>query len=261
MIRGIDHLVIAVPDPDAAAEQLESHLGVACTAGGEHQGIGTFNRIAWLADGAYLELMGVSDAEAAAGHPIAAAAHGQLAAHGAGLAAYALVVDDLERLVAELRSNDSSISPSITGSRQLPGGEAATWRLAVPPRLGSDGLPFLIEHLPSGPEWSPQAVRERTTQAHPLGSPVRLAGIDLADADPLGHAADYQATLGIEFWAVADLAVVELGRHIIRLRPIREMSHPAVVTLEAAVDTPLTAELFGLRIDVQPVPLSVAVAR
>ena len=69
MIRGIDHLVIACADPDAAATELESNLGLTAAGGGRHQGLGTFNRIVWLADGSYLELIGVEDREAASRTP------------------------------------------------------------------------------------------------------------------------------------------------------------------------------------------------
>ena len=96
MIRGIDHLVIACVDPNAAAAELESSLGIACGGGGRHPGLGTWNRIAWLADGSYLELMGVDDREAALQGPVGAAAVAVLDASGGGLATYALADDTLE---------------------------------------------------------------------------------------------------------------------------------------------------------------------
>ncbi len=261
MIRGIDHLVIAVPDPDAAATELEATLGITATGGGRHAGSGTFNRIAWLADGSYLELIGVEDRSLAERSPIGAAAQHTLDTSGAGLAAYALAVDDLELTVAELRASGSSVSLPAGGSRTLPDGAAAEWLVSVPQRLDTEGLPFLIHHLPFGPEWDPIAVRARGLQAHPIGSPVRLARLDLAVAEPAGRAAEYTAELGIEFWAVADLAVVELGPHIVRLRPLREMSHPAVVTLDAEIEAPRTADLFGMRFDVSHVTLLVPAGR
>ena len=53
MASGIDHLVIAVPDPDAAAAELTDALGIVFIGGGQHPGLGTFNRIAFLGE-AYL---------------------------------------------------------------------------------------------------------------------------------------------------------------------------------------------------------------
>ena len=73
MIRGIDHLVIACADPDVAAAEFESSLGLVATGGGRHEGLGTFNRIVWLADGSYIELIGIDDADAAREQPVGAA--------------------------------------------------------------------------------------------------------------------------------------------------------------------------------------------
>ena len=261
MIRGIDHLVIAVPDPDAAADELESTLGVACTAGGRHTGAGTFNRIAWLADGAYLELIGVEDRALAERSPVGAAALRTLDERGAGLAAYALLVDDLTAVVAGLRANGSAIGEPVSGSRTNADGELVAWAIAVPSRLGGDGLPFLIQHQPTGREWDPAGVAARGAQRHPLGSAVRLARLDIATADPVSRAADHAAQLGVEFWAVADLAVVELGPHVVRLVPPREMSHPAVVTLDAEIEAAVTADLFGMRFDIARVVQPVTVGR
>lgn len=251
MIRGIDHMVIAVPDPDAAATELASSLGLAFTAGGRHDGLGTFNRLAWLADGSYLELIGVDDRDAAQRHPLGSAVVRTLDDHGSGLAAYALLDDELELTVAQLQANGSAIGPAIHGSRANPDGATAEWWTAFPPRLGpADGLPFLIRHLASGAEWSPEAQDARSRQVHPIGSPVRLARLDLAVADPFGRAAEYAAQLGIELWAVADLAVVEVGSHVVRLRALREMSVPAVITLAAEAE-PRVVESLGLRFDVE----------
>ena len=260
MIRGIDHVVIAVPDPDAAATDLESSIGLAFTGGGRHDGLGTFNRIAWMADGAYLELIGVDDRDAAGRHPLGAAVLRTLDDHGSGLAAYALLDDQLDQTVAELRANDSSIGPATHGSRTNADGETAEWWTAMPERLGLDGLPFLISHVASGAEWSPEAQAARGQQVHPIGSPVILSRLDLAVADPFGRAADYEAQLGIVLWAVADLAVVELGPHVVRLVAPREMSVPAVITLGADAE-PRIAEALGLRFDVERVEMPIPVHR
>ena len=50
MFIGIDHLVIAVADPDYAATQLELEVGLKATGGGRHKTLGTFNRLVWLGD-------------------------------------------------------------------------------------------------------------------------------------------------------------------------------------------------------------------
>lgn len=253
MVTGIDHLVIAVPDLDAAAHDLEQRVGLAVTGGGRHEGAGTANRIAYLADGAYLELLAVEDREAALRTPAGAATVAQLDAHGSGLATFALLDDRLEVTVPELQVNGSGIGPVRGGSRRRPDGELVEWAVASPPQVGPDVLPFLIRHVNAGAEFGPEAVAGRRTFAHPIGSPVVLARLDIATSDPPGLAARYLRELGIEFWAVADLAVASLGRHVIRLVPVREMEVPAAVTLGARLEAPRSTTVLGMRIDLEPV--------
>jgi len=250
MIRGIDHLVIACADPDAAATELESALGVSAAAGGRHEGMGTFNRIVWLADASYLELIGIEDRELALLNPVGAAAVATLDAHGDGLATWALRDDGLELTVGALP--DGAFGPVMHGSRTRPDGQLVEWWAAFPQApLAPDAVPFLIQHAYVGAEWGHAALAERASFRHPLGSPVILARLDLATADPPSSAAVLHAQLGVDFWAVADLAVADIGPHVVRLVPRREMAVPAVITLAAEVETPRTVELLGLRFDIE----------
>lgn len=219
MASGIDHLVIAVPDPDAAAAELTEALGLAFTAGGRHPGLGTFNRIAFLGD-AYLELMGVDDPAAAAGWPIGAATLRALE-RGGGLATYGLVDDAIRRTVARLQANGSGIGPVVHGSRERSDGEMVAWWTASPPLLGPDQPPFLIKHLSAGAEWGSEALAARRAFVHPVGAPVRLLGIELGVEDPLDVAAECARQLDLEFAAVGergqDGAAAAMGPHIVRL--------------------------------------------
>ncbi len=256
MIQGIDHLVIACADPDAAAADLESALGLVSAGGGRHAGMGTYNRIAWLADGSYLELIGVDDRDAARSSPVGAAAMATLDSSGEGLATWALLTDDLELAVAALP--EGAFGPATHGSRTRPDGEAVEWWAAMPDApLAPDGVPFLIQHAYVGVEWSHEALARRAAFQHPMGSPVALARLDLAATDPPSRAATFHESLGIDVWAVADLAVADIGSHVVRFVPIREMAVPAVVTLAADIESPRTAELLGLRFDVERAELPV----
>lgn len=257
MIRGIDHLVIACADPDAAAAALESELGLASTGGGRHAGRGSWNRIAWLADGSYLELIGIDDPALAGQSPVGTAAIRALEDHGGGLATFALRVDDLEATAAGLRAAGSSHGPVVHGSRTRDDGEVVEWWTTTPDSPLGPTEPFLIQHAYVGAEWGPQAIAERSRFVHPLGSPVLLTRLDLAASDPPSLAADLHRELGLDFWAVADLAVADAGAHVIRLVPRREMPVPAVLTLGAGVDAPRTAEILGLRIGIETVELPV----
>ena len=262
MIRGIDHLVIACADPDAAAAELESSVGITCTGGGRHAGRGTWNRLAWLADGSYLELIGIEDAELARQNPVGDAAVRWLEAHGDGLATYALRVDDLEATAAGHRAAGSSLGPVTRGSRTRDDGELVEWWTAFPEEpLSPTAPPFLIEHAYVGAEWGNEALAERARFAHPLGSPVLLARLDIAASEPASVAAELHQALEVDFWAVADLAVADVGPHVLRVVPRREMPVPAVITLGAEIDAPRTVDLLGIRFDVEHVDLPVPAAR
>src|SRR5919201_5200798 len=101
MVTGIDHLVIAVPDLDRAADDPEGGVGLAVAGGGRHEGRGTANRIAFLADGSYLELIAVEDPVADHSTPLGSAVVEALDQRGPGLVTYALTDDQLETTVAE----------------------------------------------------------------------------------------------------------------------------------------------------------------
>jgi catechol 2,3-dioxygenase-like lactoylglutathione lyase family enzyme len=151
MIRGIDHLVIACPDPDAAAALLESELGLAVTGGGRHPGAGSWNRIAWLADGSYLELIGVDDPGLASKSPVNAAAMRALET-GGGLATYALLVDGIDLTAQSLQGAgatfgspspiDRSAPPasrfSFSTPTSAPNGARKPWPSALDSAIRSD---------------------------------------------------------------------------------------------------------------------------
>jgi hypothetical protein len=216
MASGIDHIVLAVADPDAAVAELERVVGLTCTGGGRHEGLGTANRIAFLADGSYVELMAVEDEDEAGGWPMGAATLRALG-QSRGLAAWALEDDNLPITVASLRAAGSSIGPISPAARRRADGEIVRWWTAVAEPLAADGLPFLIRHARYGPEWGPAAVAARAGIPHPAGSPVVLRGLDLAVADPHRLAAVQRDELGIEYRLVVDAAVAPVGRHVIRL--------------------------------------------
>ena len=253
MASGIDHVVIAVTDPDAAASELTETVGLAFTAGGRHQGYGTFNRIAFLGD-AYLELIGVEDAFVASGNPIGAAAVRALN-RGGGFATYALADDAIRTSVARLQANDSRIGPVSHGSRERPDGERVEWWTAASPELGPDRPPFLIKHLYAGAEWGADALAARRAAVHPIGSPAVIEGLRVAVPDPLGLAAECHRDLGLEFWAMGSFAVAIVGRHVIRL--VADESG-ATVVIGADVGARRSATASGVRFEVVPTTFPVS---
>jgi catechol 2,3-dioxygenase-like lactoylglutathione lyase family enzyme len=247
MASGIDHVVIAVNDPDAAAAELTEALGVAFTAGGRHAGLGTFNRIAFLG-GAYLELMGVDDPVAALGWPIGAAAVRALE-RGGGFATCGLVDDSIRNTVARLQANGSGIGPVLHGSRERPDGERVEWWTASPPQLGPDEPPFLIKHLAAGSEWGSEALVARRAFVHPIGAPVRLLGLELGVADPLDLAAQCARQVGLEFRAVGETgeggASAGIGPQSVALTPAAAFSVRVLLAALGAVPS-RAATPFGV---------------
>jgi hypothetical protein len=183
VLSGIDHVLIASPDPDADADELEALLGLTATGGGRHEAHGTFNRLIWLGD-SYVELMGVFDKPLAerswwGAHMIKVLARGQ-----AGYAGLALASDDLGADIGRLRGQGAQISEPIPGERRRPDGETVRWRIARLSDADPDvGLCFLIEHDTRAAEWRPDERAKRAGQVHPLGTTARIARVELPVRD------------------------------------------------------------------------------
>jgi catechol 2,3-dioxygenase-like lactoylglutathione lyase family enzyme len=197
MINGIDHLVIACADPDAAAAGLERSLGLRAAGGGRHDALGTFNRLIWLGD-SYLELIGVFDERLAAtgwiGRPALRALE-----RGGGLATYALASDDLEADVERLRAAGALIEGPLRGERTRADGRVVRWLLAAPPVLGPHEPGFLIEHDTTAAEWTPPERAACAAEVHPAGGPVRLEALEIPVPDVRAATMSQLRTLGLQF--------------------------------------------------------------
>src|SRR4051794_12876701 len=236
MLIGLDHVVLATPDPDAAAAELESRLGLASTGGGRHDALGTVNRLVWLGD-AYLELVGVFDVALATrswlGKPVLAA----LETGSGGLLTWAVAVDDLEETLRWAPPDGGLIGPQ-DGERRRPDGTIVRWRLARPAEL-SPTAPFLIEHDLGAAEWTPAERAGRAEERHPLGGRARLAGLEVLTASPAIAAGRIRTLLAATVEPAGRAAVrVRLGDQEVRFVAARPAA-PAVV--EIVVDIPLRA--------------------
>lgn len=230
MLLGLDHLVVAVADPDAAAAELERTVGLACTGGGRHPLWGTFNRLAWLGD-TYVELIGLFDPALAPAGAVSRAVLDALTAGRSGLVSYALATDDAAGDAARLRAAGSSIGEPETRSRTRPDGEVVTWHAAYA-ELGPALPPFIVEHELRGAEWGPEARAARATFEHPLGGRARLLGLELPVPDVAAAGAAYAATVGLSLDPTS--STIHVGDQSIRLIPGRPLVDPAVVEIEVA---------------------------
>jgi len=265
MLLGIDHLVIACADPDAAAAELERELGLRAAGGGRHDALGTFNRLIWLGD-TYLELIGVFDRVLAVGSWIGGPTVHALNA-GGGLATWAVATDDIDGDVASLNAGGALLAQPIAGERMRPDGAVVRWRLSVPRELRPERPPFLIEHDPTAAEWSPDDRAARALEAQPVGAPVRLETLELPTADAPGTIAGLMRTVRIGPFRPSLVGGgardAQVGNQTLRLRPHRAMTPgptpsptpgPAatwpVATIHLRVEAPIdpvTAALLGCR--------------
>jgi hypothetical protein len=253
MLLGIDHLVIAVADPDDAATRLAADVGLEATGGGRHDALGTFNRLVWLGD-TYLELIGVFNRELAErswlGPPVL-----RKLAEGGGLATWAIATDALEADLAGLRETGSDLGDPVAGERLRADDAVVRWRLAAPGLLGQSEPPFLIEHDPASAEWAPADRAARRTQEHAIGGPVRLEVLELPVEDVNGTIQRFRRTTGLRFrpsLAGGGARDSNVGGQLVRLGPRRGASGAAVVRLTGPVADERDVELFGCRWVVRP---------
>lgn len=176
MILGIDHIAIAVIDPDAAVAELADLLGMPPGEhGGRHPAWGTRNRLLWLRD-TYIELCTVDDPalarESWLGRPALAALPGPAAI------CWALSSNDLDADRDDMNARGASLGAPVPGERQRPDGRVVRWRLALPPEVALD-RPFLIEHDTTAAEWSAAERAERAAlQGHLTALELPVDAVD-----------------------------------------------------------------------------------
>jgi catechol 2,3-dioxygenase-like lactoylglutathione lyase family enzyme len=137
MLTGIDHLVIAVNDLEAARKSY-TDLGFTVVAGGRHTGIGTHNALIAFEDGSYLEL--IAFYEPRPDHrwwvPLQ---------KGGGLVDYCMQTESLVADGEALRRAGVSIGQPEARNRRRPDGYEVRWRFSLPQGDQRGVAPFIIE--------------------------------------------------------------------------------------------------------------------
>jgi hypothetical protein len=170
----LDHIVVGVPDLEAATDAIEGLTGVRPVFGGEHPNRGTHNALLSLGDGVYLELIAVRPGAEA---PDFAALQGL---PGPTPVDWAVAVDDPATASSRLRA--AGFAPTIPkpGSRRTPAGAVLHWETfglePAPP-----GAPFFIHWLPETPHPSGTS---------PAGCSLSRLAIASPDAGALGRLRD-----------------------------------------------------------------------
>jgi hypothetical protein len=248
MFHGIDHVVIAVPDPDEAASQLQEELGLMATGGGRHDAMGTHNRLVWLGD-SYLELIGIFDRNLAESSWIGQPAM-QVLDRGGGLTTWAIATDALDVDLARLHAIGSILSEPVVGERRRPDGAVARWRFAAAQALGPAEPPFLIEHDATSAEWTRAERAGRAEFHHPIGGLVWLEALELSVGDVNQTMMRFLRTAGLRFrpsLAGGGTRESAVGTHAVRLRPAGRAPAPPVIHLAAHVAEERTSEALGCR--------------
>jgi hypothetical protein len=150
---GIDHIVYAAVDLDAAVEDVARRFGVRPAPGGRHVGVGTRNYLLSLSEGTYLELIGPDPTQTM---PTGAALpFGIHELQGPPrLAGFAITAgrggggDGIDTIVARARAAGYDPGNVHDMQRATPDGGLLSWRLTL--GRSHDGLvPFVIDWLDS----------------------------------------------------------------------------------------------------------------
>ncbi|MGH2580909.1 MAG: VOC family protein [Actinomycetota bacterium] len=166
MLR-IDHVVLAVPDLDAAGTRILNEVGLGSLPGGRHPGWGTGNRVVPVGH-EYVELLAVVDpveAESSdVGRWISNASRS-----GDRFVAWCVSTDEIEEVAERLGL------AVATGSRSLPEGGTLRWRSAGLDRVAErPDLPFFIS-------WDgPPELHPGRAQARHRVEPNGIAWIEVA---------------------------------------------------------------------------------
>jgi hypothetical protein len=255
MLAGIDHVIVACADPDAALAELGAALGLRAGGGGRHEASGTFNRLVWFGD-SYLELVGIFDRDLADQGLFGGHLARLLDAAEASYGGMALATDDLTRDVELLRGQGSLIGDPLDGERLRPDGRVVRWRTGRLPEPDSDlGLAFLIEHDTTAAEWTAAERSERVAEVHPMGTPARLLRIEVPVSNTARATQRLHRDLGLAFrpsLAGTGARDTSIGSQLLRLVPSLPGAVPRIVIRGGLM--PSEAALLGCRWVTEPAP-------
>ena len=139
MILGIDHIVIAVHNLDAAIETYGG-LGFTVVEGGRHP-YGSHNALIGFADGSYIELLAFYEDSPA--HPWWDLLHKR----GGGLIDFCMATDDIRADLVAFRANGVAAGDLTDGGRRRPDGYQVQW---INNKVDGDFqgvMPFIIEDV------------------------------------------------------------------------------------------------------------------
>jgi catechol 2,3-dioxygenase-like lactoylglutathione lyase family enzyme len=180
VLRGIDHLVIAVPSLEAAAKDFRD-LGFTVVEGGRHP-VGTYNALVAFADGAYLELIGFYERNP--NHRWWEALQ-----RGGGLVDFCMQTDDLAGDTAAFRRAGVDIADPAPQSRKRPDGYQLQWVFSLSRGADRGVAPFIIQDV------TPREERIPRETSHANGV-TAIGTLTVAVADLAAVRGRWEAALG-----------------------------------------------------------------
>jgi catechol 2,3-dioxygenase-like lactoylglutathione lyase family enzyme len=193
MLRGIDHLVIVVPDLGAAVKTYRD-LGFTVVAGGRHPGVGTDNALIAFRDSSYLELVGFH--EPRPDHRWWAPLQ-----NGGGLVDFCLQTDDLAGDAGAFRRAGVDMGDLERRQRTRPDGVEVRWLCTLARGAHRGVAPFLLA------EESGRDARVPGQRAHANGV-TGVGRLSVAVHDLAAVRGWYATVLGVPG---QDVACPELG--------------------------------------------------
>ena len=136
---GLDHIVIAVDDLDAAIADF-TDLGFTVLPGGRHANGATHNALIVLADGTYLELMALTGDEPQAG----TTDYSFLLQDGEGFVGYCMTSDDLDADAMQMGARGVEVGTLTAGGRKLKDGTEIKWQTVS---IDASMSPFFIQDV------------------------------------------------------------------------------------------------------------------
>ncbi|MBP2229265.1 catechol 2,3-dioxygenase-like lactoylglutathione lyase family enzyme [Azospirillum agricola] len=200
-ITGLDHLVVAVRDLDAARDAY-GRLGFTVTPRGHHTELKSANHTLMFRDDTYVELLGIEEKRPANAH------YADFLLKREGIAAVALKTADARAARDPLAAAGFSAEEAVDFGRpvELPGGaRAARFTITqIDPRATPGGRVFLCQHHTPDIVWRPDSLD------HANGA-TGLAALVVAADDPDATAGAYARLFGAPVVERGSARVVDTG--------------------------------------------------
>jgi catechol 2,3-dioxygenase-like lactoylglutathione lyase family enzyme len=235
MLTAIDHLVIVVPELEAAIRDYNA-CGFTVVRGGRHN-VGTHNALIAFEDGSYIEL--IAFLNPVAGHRWYTALE-----KGGGLVDFCMQTNNLAADADAMRRAGVAIGMPIPMTRERPDGYRLRWILSIPEPPLNRVVPFLIK------DETPRVERVPRERAHRNGI-TGILSLTVAVEDPGATSVPYTSVLGhppepIQRPGLDGAGVrFTIGSHAVELIAPKRAEGPLVDWIRLHAQSPYAATLAG----------------